>query len=75
MPGTIAAPNITPDKETGIGAWTDGEKIRGIREFVSRFKAYNAYVEKGAPKVTPSAFTLMPWLNLAQLPPEDLKAI
>ena len=23
--GTLAAPNITPDRETGIGAWTDDE--------------------------------------------------
>lgn len=36
MPGTVAAANITPDRETGIGAWTDGEKIRAIREGVSR---------------------------------------
>lgn len=36
MPGTIAAPNITPDRETGIGSWTDGEKIRAIREGISR---------------------------------------
>ena len=25
-------PNITPDPEFGIGKWTDGEKIRAIRE-------------------------------------------
>jgi len=36
FPGTVYAPNITPDAETGIGAWTDGEKIRAIREGVSR---------------------------------------
>ena len=36
LPGTVVAPNITPDVETGIGAWTDGEKIRAIREGVSR---------------------------------------
>jgi mono/diheme cytochrome c family protein len=28
----ITGPNITPDVETGIGTWTDGEKIRAIRE-------------------------------------------
>jgi hypothetical protein len=32
----VVAPNITPDKETGIGNWTDGEVIRAIREGVSR---------------------------------------
>ena len=36
FPGTIVAPNITPDRDTGIGAWTDGEVVRAIREGVSR---------------------------------------
>jgi hypothetical protein len=36
LPGTVYAPNITPDKETGIGNWTDGEKIRAIREGISK---------------------------------------
>jgi mono/diheme cytochrome c family protein len=36
LPGTVVAPNITPDVETGIGAWTDGEKIRAIREGITR---------------------------------------
>jgi hypothetical protein len=36
LPGTVVAPNITPDVETGIGAWSDGEKIRAIREGVDR---------------------------------------
>jgi len=35
-PGLLVAGNITPDKETGIGAWTDGEKIRAIREGIGR---------------------------------------
>ncbi len=36
LPGDIVAPNITPDPTTGIGTWTDGEKIRAIREGVSK---------------------------------------
>ena len=36
LPGVVVAPNITPDRETGIGNWTDGEKIRAIREGVDR---------------------------------------
>ena len=36
LPGTVVAPNITPDSDTGLGAWTDGEKIRAIREGVGR---------------------------------------
>jgi hypothetical protein len=29
---TAVAPNIAPDKETGIGAWTDAQIARAIRE-------------------------------------------
>ena len=36
FPGSIVAPNITPDRDTGIGGWTDGEVVRAIREGVSR---------------------------------------
>jgi mono/diheme cytochrome c family protein len=36
FPGTLAAANITPDAETGLGKWTDGEIIRAIREGVDR---------------------------------------
>jgi len=34
--GTIYAPNITPDRETGIGAWTDAEFVRALRRGVGR---------------------------------------
>lgn len=36
FPGTIVAPNISPDPVQGIGQWTDGEVARAIREGVSR---------------------------------------
>ncbi|WP_321473329.1 cytochrome c [uncultured Paludibaculum sp.] len=36
LPGKVVAPNLTPDPETGIGGWTDGEKLRAIREGVSK---------------------------------------
>lgn len=36
LPGKLVAPNLTPDEETGIGGWTDGEIARAIREGVSR---------------------------------------
>lgn len=36
LPGTVIASNITPDPETGLGDWTDGEIIRAIREGVDR---------------------------------------
>lgn len=32
LPGTIFAPNITPDRETGAGTWSDDQFARAIRE-------------------------------------------
>lgn len=33
--GTIYAPNITPDKETGIGKWTEADFVKAMRTGVS----------------------------------------
>ncbi len=35
-PGIVHAPNITPDRETGIGAYSDGEIARALRYGVKR---------------------------------------
>jgi len=34
--GFFYASNLTPDPETGIGAWSDGELVRAIREGLNR---------------------------------------
>jgi mono/diheme cytochrome c family protein len=34
--GTIYAPNITPDPETGIGAWSDAEFVRALHKGIDR---------------------------------------
>ncbi|KXV03626.1 gluconate 2-dehydrogenase [Caballeronia megalochromosomata] len=34
--GNVFAPNITSDRETGIGAWTDAQFIRAMREGIGR---------------------------------------
>ncbi len=34
--GTIYAPNITPDPDTGIGQWSDGEFLRAMRKGIGR---------------------------------------
>jgi len=34
--GVAVAPNITPDRETGLGRWSDAEIVRAIREGRSR---------------------------------------
>jgi mono/diheme cytochrome c family protein len=36
VPGVLCMRNLTPDNETGIGEWTDGEIIRAMREGISR---------------------------------------
>jgi len=61
FPGRIVAPNITPDAETGLGQWTDGEKMRAIREGVSK---------DGRP-----LFPLMPYQEYARMSDEDLECL
>jgi mono/diheme cytochrome c family protein len=61
LPGTVVAPNITPDPETGIGRWTDGEKIRAIREGVDRDG--NAL------------FPMMPYQGFRHMSDEDAQAV
>lgn len=34
--GTLVAPNITPDRETGIGTWTEEDLRRTLREGIGR---------------------------------------
>ena len=50
--GNIIAPNITPDRETGIGAWSDAEFAAAVRKGVRRDGSplypampYNAYTK------------------------------
>jgi len=61
MPGEIYAANITPDVETGIGSWTDGEKIRAIRE--------------GVDKNGRSIFPIMPYSYYRYMSDEDVQAL
>lgn len=60
--GTITVPNITPDKETGIGSWTDGELIRAIT--------------RGLNKDNKQLFPAMPWPEFGvALSKEELYAL
>jgi mono/diheme cytochrome c family protein len=50
--GTIVAPNITPDMETGIGSWTDEQFDNAVRKGIGRSgeplypaMPYNAYTK------------------------------
>jgi hypothetical protein len=61
FPGVLCAPNLTPDKETGLGAWTDGEIARAIREGVDR--------------AGEALFPIMPYPEYRSLADEDVDAL
>ena len=61
FPGTLAAANLTPDPETGLGQWTDGEILRAIREGVDR---------EGK-----AIFPLMPYGHYRHMSDEDAQSI
>lgn len=61
FPGTICFRNITPDRETGIGDWSDGEIIRAIREGIS--KRGNAL------------FPTMPYAIYSGISDQDVRAV
>lgn len=66
--GIVRSPNITSDKKTGIGQWTE-------ETFVRRFKAYadSGYTPH---RVGPKDMnTPMPWMMYAGMKEDDLKAI
>ena len=61
VPGSIVASNITPDPDTGLGRWTDGEKIRAIREGISR---------NGR-----ALFPVMPYTNYRRMSDQDVESL
>jgi cytochrome c553 len=61
FPGTLAAANLTPDADTGLGNWTDGEILRAMREGVDR--------EGNA------LFPIMPYSHLRSMGDEDAYAV
>lgn len=65
--GIVRTANITPDKETGIGAWTE-------EVFVNRFKIYSNpnYIPQN---VGDGFNTIMPWTLYSRMDDYDLKAI
>lgn len=66
--GVLRSANISPDKQTGIGTWTEDA-------FVQRFKNHEA-PEAATAKLGPTDFnTIMPWAMYAGMEEEDLRAI
>ncbi|RYE32974.1 MAG: c-type cytochrome [Sphingobacteriaceae bacterium] len=69
LPGmTIQSANITPDRATGIGNWTE-------QQFVARFKAYDPEKYPARKLVKGDMQSVMPWTMFAGMDTTDLKAI
>jgi len=66
--GIIRSANITPDKETGIGKWSQ-------EKFINQFKQYDIPADS-LPNVNPTDFnSIMPWKMYAGIKKQDLKAL
>jgi len=61
LPGTVFAPNVTPDKDTGAGNWSDDMLARAIREGISHDGR--------------ALFGIMPFAHYRNMPDEDLASI
>ncbi len=61
MPGTVVAPNLTPDPGTGAGTWSDDQLARAIREGIG----YDGR----------TLFPLMPYEHFRIMPDEDLASV
>jgi hypothetical protein len=61
FPGVVAAQNITPDPQFGLGQWTDGEILRAMREGVDR---------NGD-----ALFPMMPYEHFRHMSDEDAKSV
>lgn len=59
--GVFYGPNLTPDKETGLGRWSDGDIIKAIRT--------------GQRPDGRMLAPVMPWPALAKLTDNDAKAV
>jgi len=61
FPGKLCIRNITPDVETGLGAWTDGEIIRAVRE--------------GVDHQGEGLFPIMPYFIYRNVADDDMEAV
>jgi len=73
--GTIYAPNITPDAETGIGSWTDADFLKAVHEGISKdgtrlypafpYAAYTYLTDEDVLAIKAYLFTVTPERNVA----------
>ncbi|HEX3103937.1 MAG TPA: c-type cytochrome [Terriglobales bacterium] len=61
LPGRIIAPNLTPDKDTGTGTWSDDAMARAIREGIGHDGR--------------ALFPIMPYQHYRTMPDEDLASV
>ncbi|HEY4661201.1 MAG TPA: cytochrome c, partial [Terriglobales bacterium] len=61
LPGKIFAPNLTPDRETGAGTWSDDALARAIREGIGHDGR--------------ALFPIMPYTHYRTMPDEDLASV
>jgi mono/diheme cytochrome c family protein len=59
--GVFHGPNLTPDKETGLGSWTDAQIVTAL--------------QKGTTPDGRMLAPIMPWHAFANLTPQDAQAI
>jgi mono/diheme cytochrome c family protein len=60
-PGIVFAPNLTPDRDTGIGRWTDDEIKDAVRTGLGRHG--------------PNRILVMPWQGYSRITEDDAWAI
>ena len=60
-PGIVYPPNLTPDKETGLGEWSDIQINRAIRAGLGRHAG--------------KRLTVMPWQGYSKISNDDIDAI
>jgi mono/diheme cytochrome c family protein len=73
--GTIYSPNITPDKQTGIGEWSDADFLKAVHEGVARggerlypafpYNSYTFLTDEDALAIKAYLFSLQPVHNEA----------
>lgn len=66
--GVVRSPNITPDADTGIGAWSEAA-------FVTRFKVWEHAPARVLAERERSRNTLMYWRSYGRMTREDLSSI
>ena len=79
--GTLYSPNITPDKKTGIGAWSDADFLKAMHEGVARdgerlypafpYAAYAYLTDDDVLAIKAYLFSLAPVTN--EPPESDLR--